>query len=292
MAKKTTAVARQSDEAENLPAEIMPDYSERAGEGLEEVRASDIIIPRLTILQSLSPQTKRQKPEFIEGAEEGIICDVGLRLLYPRGVWFLPVYYVTQWLEWAPRGSDGGLKNIHTTDAILQQTALNDRRQNVLPNGNYIAETKQFFGIILNSPDKIRHKCFIPMTSTQLKTARQWVTRHKQIRWTDANGKPYEPAFRDLTYKLSTSPQTNAQGDWFGWKVEPSHPTHTAADLLKVPANEIMTEAANFYRMLRDGAARASTETMEEEAPAEHRTMPRGQEANGRRASMQDEIPM
>ena len=98
------------------------EFAELAGLGLENVSTSDLLIPRITILQSLSPQLQRNKSEYIEGAQSGDLCDVGLGELLPKPLWVLPVYFKKQWLEWAPRASNKGLVAMHDTPAIMSSS--------------------------------------------------------------------------------------------------------------------------------------------------------------------------
>ena len=41
--------------------------------GSEDVTANDVIIPRLDIIQGLSPQKDKTHAKYIKGAEEGVI---------------------------------------------------------------------------------------------------------------------------------------------------------------------------------------------------------------------------
>ena len=150
MTKKVTKkeVANRQGTTEMVVAD---DFADHAGGGLENVGAGDLLVPRLAILQDLSPQLKKSKTEFIEGAKVGDICDVGTGELFPEGIMFLPVYYRKDYLEWAPRASGKGLVNIHADPAILDQCSRNEKNQPILENGNLIAETAQMFGLNLSA---------------------------------------------------------------------------------------------------------------------------------------------
>jgi hypothetical protein len=198
-------------------ANVADDFSANAGAGLENVGAGDLLVPRLTILQALSPQISKKKTEYIDGAEIGDICDVGTGEVFPDGVLFLPVYYRKDYLEWAPRASGEGLVDIHTDPAILDQTTRNERKQPVLPNGNLIAETAQFFGLNLTADCR---KSFVPMGSTQLKKARKWLTLATGEKLTRADGTTYTPPLFYRCYHLTTAEESNSEGEWSGWKVE------------------------------------------------------------------------
>jgi hypothetical protein len=192
------------------------DFGDFAGMGTENVTAKDLLIPRLTILQDLSPQVKKNKPEFIEGAEIGQICDVGMGTVFEGPIIFLPVLFRKDYLEWAPRASGKGLIAIHDNDRILSKCTKDEKGRPFLPNGNYIAETAQFYGF--NVTDGMR-KCFIPMASTGLKKARQWMTlaTGEVLRRTD--GSSFMPPLFYRVYELDTVEDSNNEGTWFTWKI-------------------------------------------------------------------------
>lgn len=200
-----------------LPAVLATDdFSEYAGAGLENVSANDVLIPRLSILQALSPQLSKRKAEYIPNAEIGNIADVGTGELFPDGIWFLPVLYRKDYLEWAPRDTGKGLVAIHSDPAILDRCSKDDRSRPTLPNGNYIAETAQFFGLNLSAGGRM---CFIPMASTQLKKARRWNTlaTGEKLRRTD--GSEFAAPLFYRTYHLTTAEESNNDGDWWGWVI-------------------------------------------------------------------------
>jgi len=236
-------------------------FEEFAGAGMEGVKADDMLVPRLGILQALSPQVNKRKSEYIEGAEQGLIADVGTGELFADGIWFLPVHYRKDLLEWAPRDSGKGLVNVHTDPSILDQTTRNDRNQPVLPNGNYIAETAQFFGLNLTAG---RRMSFIPMTSTQLKKARRWNTLAMGEKLKRGDGSEFTAPFFYRTYNLTTAAESNNDGDWFGWKVE------RGLALPEINLEEhgidwrvLKEEAVAFRESLIKGAVRADVSGMD-----------------------------
>ena len=85
----------------SLPATV-DEFSKHAGEGLEKVSPEDLIIPRISILQKLSPQVDEETSAYIKGAKPGTICDVGLNELIQTPCRVIPVNYVKTWIEWAP----------------------------------------------------------------------------------------------------------------------------------------------------------------------------------------------
>lgn len=229
MARQTTSVAKASatkpkEEPKNTVTKAQTnalamgsDFEDFAGAGLENVGAGDLLVPRLAILQKLSPQVDPSEGEFIEGAKVGDIADLGTGELFPDGIWFLPVFYRKDYLEWFPRATGKGLANVHASPAILDQCVPDDRNRPTLPNGNYVAETAQFFGVNLSAD---RRLSFIPMASTQLKKARRWNTLAKGEKLHRSDGTEFTAPFFYRTYHLTTVDEENPEGKWKGWKIE------------------------------------------------------------------------
>jgi hypothetical protein len=252
-------------------------FEDMAGAGLENVTANDLLIPRLVILQSNSPQVLKTKAEYIKGAVVGQICDVGMGELFEGAVPFIPVYFVKQWLEWYPRNTQKGLAEIHDTDAILAKTSPNEKKKPVLPNGNLIAETHQFYGINLASGSP--RKSFIPFASTQIKKAKHWNTLSEVERWKKATGEEYMPARFSRVYFLTTAAESNAEGDWIGWKIERGPALALLDDrnmvtglnpeietLFGTSASNLFAMAKSFYESIQRGEAKADLASMADEA--------------------------
>lgn len=228
------------------------------GAGLENVGASDLLVPRISILQALSPQLSKKKTEFIKDAKMGDICDVGVGEVFTDGILFLPVYYRKDYLEWAPRKSGKGLINIHNSPKILDETTRDDKNKPVLPNGNYIAETAQFFGFNLTADGR---QSFLPMASTQLKKARQWLTLATGEKLNRPDGSSFQPPLFYRTYQLTTAEESNNDGEWFGWKIERG-PTLPELEKEGHDWRELMNWAGLFKQSLEQGIARGDVSNM------------------------------
>ena len=252
---KNKPLTSVDQEHQGQPLTLLGDLEALAGQGLENVTARDILIPRIGILQALSPQVNKGRPEYIPGAGAGDICDFGTNEIIPAPMAFIPCYYVVNWLEWAPRNSNRGLVRIHTTPAILDAAKQDDRGRHVI-NGNYIAETAQFFG--LNVSRDFR-RCFISMTSTQLKKARRWVTLATSERLSGPNGTFTPPLFYRI-YLLSTVTESNAEGTWQGWRIERGDPVTTLPN-----AKAVIEECKAFRNSLLEAKARADLGAMHED---------------------------
>lgn len=174
----------------------------------------------------------------------------------PSPMLFIPVYFKTQYLEWKPGRK--GLAMIHDDPNIMSQTSLNEKRQNVMPNGNFIVETAQFYG--LNVAAGYRFS-FIPMAVTQLKKGRRWNTlaTTEKVARRDGSGDFTPPMFY-RAYLLSTVPESNAEGmSWDGWKIERG----PRIEDMEGASQKVFELATGFYEQLRSGKARGDVDSME-----------------------------
>lgn len=128
--KPTALVKAKSTDVASPNAEL---FGGVAGLGTENVTSSDLIIPRIGILQKLSPQLDEEHALYIEGAEEGNFCNIGMGELIESPMRIVPCYYIKQWLEWAPRKSGKGLQGVHASKSVLDGCKKNDKGQWVVP---------------------------------------------------------------------------------------------------------------------------------------------------------------
>jgi len=230
--------------------------------GYENVKPGDLIVPRYTILQGLSPQVTKGKPEYDAEARVGQIYNIGLQEVVGEELHFLPVHYTKTYLEWAPRSSGKGLVAVHEDSSILDRAPRDDKGRPTLKNGNYIAETAQFFGFDLNG--KTPRKIFIPMASTQLKKARRLLTLAMSEEITLDNGTTRVPPIYYRTYKLTTVPESNQEGSWVGWKIE----RDTALPDMD-NWQELVETAKRFRSALTAGKVKGDMAGVEGEHPAQ-----------------------
>jgi len=171
--------------------------------------------------------------------------------VFEQPLMFLPVLFMKQYLEWAPRSSGKGLVAIHNDASILDQGSRNESNQIILPNGNYIAETAQFFGLNLSADNR---RSFLPMTSTQLKKARSWLSLATSEKVKRADGTLFTPPLYYRTYAISTVEESNSKGDWIGFRIErgPTIVDFAGPD----DWNGLVNEAIEFKNSIQRGEVR------------------------------------
>lgn len=108
---KSKTVAKKEDQ--------LPSYIKQGqNRGNENVTSEDLQLPRIDVLQALSPQVNKKKDEYIDGAEVGMIFNTLTEELYPKGVSFTPISFVKRYLVWVDRKQDnsGGLRGVFDTN--------------------------------------------------------------------------------------------------------------------------------------------------------------------------------
>jgi hypothetical protein len=183
------------------------------GRGSEEMDMGDITIPRLSIIQDLSPQGKKNKPEYIEGAEVGHLFNTITKELFTGEVMFIPVYFRKEYIIWKTRKAGGGF---HGAFATEQQAvaALADLEGNA--NDYEIVDTHVHFVLLVkagSTKDKpILEEVVLSMSKSQNKVSRQLNTMVKL-----AGGDRFS-----RIYKLSATEEQNKNGDdYWNFRVQP-----------------------------------------------------------------------
>ena len=218
------------------------------GAGTENVKAKDMLIPRLVILQSLSPQlNKKKEADYIEGAEVGDFCNVATGDIYKGSVEVIPCHFATAYIEWTK--NRGGLAANHGDNpAILDKAPRNDKNENVMPNGNIIQETAQWYCLLNDGGTWTR--VFLPLKATALKHSRKWLTilRAETLK---VNGDDWKPPLFWRAWKLHIVDESNDQGDWFALKPE------RGDEVVKLdPSKKLLKACMSFYEDVKGNVAR------------------------------------
>ena len=222
MTEKNEKVTEKNEIAEKRSTEIttVSAFEEDAGSGLENLTADDLTIPRLKILQALSPEVNKRDGKYIEGSASGDITNTVTKEIYPEneGCVVLPVAYRRMFLEWQPRESGGGLVKQHLDPNILSQTTKDKTGSDMLENGNYIQTSATHYSLVVDGDSY--HQVMIPMAGTQLKKSRTWNSVMASLKVKSSEGKIFTPPSYSHKYRLTTVAESNDRGQWFGWNIE------------------------------------------------------------------------
>lgn len=213
MAKpKKQEVATQT----NAFTEEKPDWLDtESTRGQENVTTDDLVIPRLGVIQDLSPQRKKTKPEYIDGAESGMLFNNVTSALYGESLVFVPCYYIKEWCIWKSQDAGGGFEGAWPTEAeaieAFQEKGFEDQVTEKDGPMYEIVDMAQHYGMIIHD-DKDPEDIVISMSKSKMKVNRQFNTLVKM-----AGGDRFSRA-----YRISAVEDTNKNDqDYYNFSVSP-----------------------------------------------------------------------
>ena len=248
-AKAVAEVKPTNTSAPDWAMELVAD----SGAGFEDVQVQDLAMPFFKLLQSLSPETKRSEPAYIDGAQEGMWCDAIAKEVFDEIV-FVPCKMVTHYIEWRTRKNGGGMVKNHGTDQALLKTCVVDPEtgRNVTREGTEIVPTATWFGLVIEGTRggetlELSKRAVLTLSGTQQKVSRRWVSDAASIRIKGSDGKQFAPPMFAMTYRLGSAATKNDQGSWFLATVA------RAGWLLDYPnGRELFAEAREFGKLARE----------------------------------------
>jgi hypothetical protein len=247
-----TKLAAKKDTA--LAAATM--YEADADAGFEEADLDSYAIPFIRILQSNSPQCKKSDGAYVEGAEEGDIFNTATEEIAKGEVKMIPCHFRHVFIEWRPRDAGGGYVVEHNAadgQDLLSQCERDEMGHMVLPNGNWLVDTRMHY--VLYSAGDDYMPAVLSISSTQIKKSRKWLSTMKQFKLTKADGSRFVPPTFAHLYSASTVPENNDKGSWFGWKF---HREGLVED------QALFDDAKAFRDAVREGKAETKHEETEE----------------------------
>lgn len=234
---------------------------DHAGEGTERVGINDIILPRLKILQALSPEVNRRNPDYIPGAEPGLILNVATRKLY-SSILAVPATYMRHHIEWRP--NRGGFVRDHgDNEAIMSRvTHRDDKSFDILPGGNLIVPTPTWYVILVAATLPGEHPgedgevlaigdpAIISMPRTQSKASRQWMAQATSEKLNHPEKGQFQAPLFYRSWRLSTVETSNDQGTWFVFNVTPEASVTDTVDPSN-PEAEMVLPADTMHKAIR-----------------------------------------
>lgn len=234
MAKNQVAV---KEEFELVTNEI-PDFLKQGNRGAENVGTDDMIIPRIELIQALSPVRKKSDPAYIEGAEEGMLYNNVTRTLYGTEVTVVPVYYTKQFLVWKDRkaggGGSNGFRGAFATKELADR-AIAELAEEALE----VSDTAQHFVLVRNGDDW--QEAVISMAKSKIKVSKRW---NSLMRLTNTDS-------FSRAYKLSAVTETNARNEsYFNFNVA----------ALGFVNKDLYVRAEKLYETIRAGGVKVSND--------------------------------
>jgi hypothetical protein len=240
MATKKPDTAVQKVEAtfmQEVPAYI----NTSSARGSEEVGSADMVLPRLEIIQALSPIK-----ETNEDAREGLLFNSVTEEILGDMIYFVPVYYRMEYLVWRDQDKGGGFLGSFSTAAEAER-----RKTQAVAEGDdidaiEIVDTPVQYGMRIE-PAGHFEQIVISMAKTKAKVSRRW-NAMIQI----AGGDRFS-----RVYKISTFRDENKKGQkFFNYVVQPAGFT----------PEKVYREAERLYEVLKTQDVKVAHETVVEAA--------------------------
>lgn len=235
-------VSANSMFSDKLPTHI----NQESSRGQENVTMDDMTIPRLDILQDLSPQVKKRDPSYIDGAEPGMLYNTVSQKLYGNRVAFIPVYFKVEWLIWKQQNAGGGFCGAFNSES----DALDEFEKQGYGNETYktssgsvepayeIVDTAQHYGMVVNEDGSIE-QIVCSMSKSKMRISRQLNSLVKM-----AGGDRFSRA-----YEISSFPDQNSQNQEF-WNIR--------VKALGYVPEKLYKEAEKMYDMIAAGQHRVA----------------------------------
>jgi hypothetical protein len=251
-----------------LPTELLQDFIDNAGAGLEDFSGSDFALPFISLLQKGSPQVDEADGKYVTGARPGMAfntvtgetfdCAILPNRPEPVGLSVVVAAMQRVMVEWRP--NQGGYVGQHAVDSPAHKSATpNPDKKSLLrlPNGNDLADTMYFY-VILDLPEGPGWGV-IAMKSTDLTEAKKWDTRIASQKFDAGNGVLKAAPMFGQSYILFSKIKENDFGSWMGWQVKSNG---------LVKNGTVFAAAKDYRKAVISGKAKA-TAPPEETAPAD-----------------------
>ena len=238
MATKKTEVAVQQSQELAFSTEV-PDYIKQGeARGSEEVRSADMVLPRLEIVQALSPIK-----ETNDDAKEGYLFNSVTQEVIGDVAYFVPVYFRVEYLVWKDQDQGGGFFGSFSSLAEAEQRKQQAVADGENPDHIEIVDTPVQYGLRITPDLSVCEQIVISMAKTKAKVSRKW-NAMIQI----AGGDRFS-----RVYKLTTFRDENAKGQkFFNYVVQPAGFAPKAA----------YEEAERLYQVLKTQDFRVAHESV------------------------------
>jgi hypothetical protein len=222
--EQTTAIAASAAAPPPAPFSVA---DMEADAGLtQRFDAAQMIIPRLLLLQDLSPQVKERNAEFVPGARPGLYHNSVTKGLAAE-VFFIPAHFVVRYIAWRPRASGGGLVDqsltLQDVEQNFDQVGIGQWVGRMSPRKGEdaitveVKETPEWIGLC-RSTSWDWMPMAISFVGTKAKAARAMNTEISLMKLQGKNGKFTPPSFYH-EYCFTSGLETAGNDEWFGYVV-------------------------------------------------------------------------
>lgn len=151
----------------SLPAAALQD----AGLGNENVRTEDLTIPRLVLLQAMSPEVSRGHERYVDGAQPGFMMNSLTNEMF-EAVYCANLDFKVEYTVWRKREVGGGLLGTFPSEQEAREFVA--ASVEVKPEQCDIVETHNHLLLLIDEEGKIKGPILCQMASSKLSVSRRW----------------------------------------------------------------------------------------------------------------------
>lgn len=274
---KNASTALATTMTGGLPADMLDELAADAGAGTSQ-SADDNIVPFIVLLQDMSPEVKKRDPEYVEGAEVGMLMNKATKQLYAADaaqaeatgfplLVFQHCAFDRAIIEWVPRNDGGGFVARHDLKGTPEQTMEaiggrqvpdpqdpNKKNWKTQDGKNDLIDTRYHFGHVISADGTIS-PAVLAFSSTGHTASREWMTlmNNAKIKHPGTGALVVAPAW-SKSYVITSKSRSNKKGDFF---------VATASDNGWIADKALRDEGKKLHDAFSKGTVRA------DEAPAD-----------------------
>lgn len=212
------------------------DVSAYAGAGMESADADSFAVPFAMILQKGSPQVDEASGQALEGAKAGMIYDNISQSMTDgkEGILVVPCSFRRVFIRWGAENGNESFKGEYTPEQVAEMKErgelkeLDNRLYFPLADGTVhekkcdrMTDTRNHYVLVVDPATGDARPALVSMSSTQIKKSKGWMADMNNIRFDNpATGARFQPPTFATMYKLTTIPEQNDKGTWYGWRFE------------------------------------------------------------------------
>ncbi len=215
----------------NLPA-VTSMFADDAGAGMEGASVESFAIPFLNVLQKGSPQVDETSGSAVPGAKAGMLFESisGQMIDGKVGITIVPCAYRRVFLHWSEsKGFQGEMLPEEVAKRRSYGSIVEHKNRLYMPEKkggeidpeetDRIADARNHYVLIIDNKTRAWRQALISLGSTQIKKSRALMTALASVKM-ELDGKLITPATFANLVKVTTVPENNDKGTWFGWKFE------------------------------------------------------------------------
>lgn len=187
----------------------LAERQDRVGQGSENVTTSDLALPRLKVLQALSPEVTKGSAQYLSEAEPGLIMNSLNNNLY-NSLFVINLHYDRKIVVWKKRKFGGGMFGTYETEAEAIE-ALENAKEVVEQYD--ISDNPTHLVMLLSETGEPKGIALLDMPGTKAKVSRKW---NSLIAEQEEAG---NPRF-GCVWELSVAAESNQSGNYYNFGLE------------------------------------------------------------------------